>query len=156
MYTKHDWDSVSHVPTQKKLMYMCFVSLQVYYNKSGSPTDFQNLTNGTSVTVAGFTPAETVLCWVEVMNSRGSNRSVNITVTLRDSVPGPVQKLTVTDITNTSVSLSWTEPTVRNGVIDGYSIYVNSTQVCNVYNLHRITDKHQELTKKSQTHCSAF
>ena len=120
-------------PYTEKLMYICFVSLQVYYNKSGSPTDFQWLTNGTSVTVAGLAAAETVLCWVEVMNSRGSNHSVNnFTVTLRDSAPGLVQNLRVTNITNTSVSLSWTEPTVRNGVIDGYSIYVNSRQVCNV------------------------
>lgn len=119
-------------------MYMCFISLQVYYNKSDSPTDFQALTDGASVTVAGLTAAETVLYWVEVTNSRGSNRSLNnFTVTLRDSAPGPVRSLKVTDITNTSVSLSWAEPAVRNGVIDGYSVYVNSRQVCNVYNLHR-------------------
>ena len=119
-------------------MYMCFISLQVYYNKSGSPTDFQALTDGTSVTVAGLKAAETVLYWVEVMNSGGSNRSLNnFTVTLRDAAPGPVQSLTVTDTTNTSVSLSWAEPAVRNGMIDGYSVYVNRTQVCNVHNLHR-------------------
>ena len=133
-------------------MYMWFISLQVYYNKSGSPTDFRALTNGTSVTVAGLTAAETVLYWVEVMNSRGSNRSVNnFTVTLRDSAPGPVQSLTVTDIANTSVTLSWTEPAVRNGVIDGYSVYVNSRQVCNVYNLHRNIDNTKRLQNISNT-----
>ena len=115
-------------------MYMCFISLQVYYNKSGSPTDFQALTDGASVTVAGLTAAETVLYWVKVMNSRGSNHSLNnFTVTLRDSAPGSVRSLNVTDITNTSVSLSWAEPAVRNGVIDGYSVYVNSRQVCTIY-----------------------
>ena len=108
--------------------------LQVFYNKSGSPTNLQRLSDGNFISVGGFTPAETILYWVEVMNNQGSSRSINnFTVTLSDSTPGSVRSLTVADITNTSVSLSWAEPTVRNGEIDGYTVYLNGNAVCTVH-----------------------
>jgi len=108
--------------------------LQVFYNTSGSPTSYQRLSDGNSITIGGFTAAETILYSVEVMNNQGSNRSVNsFTVTLRDSAPGSVQNLSAADITNTSVSLSWAEPTVRNGEINGYTVYVNSKAVSTLH-----------------------
>ena len=68
------------------------------------------------------------------MNNQGSNRSVNsFTVTLRDSAPASVRNLAAVDITNTSVSLSWAEPTVRNGEINGYTVYVNSKAVSTLH-----------------------
>ena len=108
--------------------------LQVLYNTSGSPTSYQRLSDGNSITIGGFTAAETILYSVLVMNNQGSNRSVNsFTVTLRDSAPASVRNLAAVDITNTSVSLSWAEPTVRNGEINGYTVYVNSKAVSTLH-----------------------
>ena len=69
---------------------------------------------------------------VELRNSVDMVQSPVFCVDLRDAIPGAVQNLMVSDITEYSVTLAWSEPlpAETNGDIDGYSISWTGDRVC--------------------------
>ena len=66
---------------------------------------------------------------MELQNSESALNSTVKTVTLLEDLPGSVESLSILDTTNMSISLMWSPPTVMNGIISGYSIYVNNGSV---------------------------
>ena len=66
---------------------------------------------------------------MEVQNSVSSINSTLKTADLLEAPPGPVGSLAVNEPSNTSLRLSWSPPELPNGVISGYSVYVNDTIV---------------------------
>ncbi len=93
-------------------------------------TSFQSLTNGSSIVLPGFTPAETVTYEVDVMNSVGSISSQSFLSTLMDGQPGIPESVNVASITSTTLTFSWNAPDMPNGVIDGYTVQLLSENVC--------------------------
>ena len=109
-------------------------SLQVSYTAASqaptvSVTGFQALTVSHSIVITGLPDSDEVTYSVELRNSQGSVMMSSLSIDLRDSTPGAVQSLMVTDITADSVTLDWDEPTQTNGDIDGYSISWNGGRV---------------------------
>lgn len=62
-------------------------------------------------------------------NSIAALNSSLRSVTLPEDFPGPVESITATTVTNTSIEVTWEPPLIRNGVISGYSIYINNIRV---------------------------
>ena len=62
-------------------------------------------------------------------NSRGSTYSSILPHQLLEDVPGPVSGLGTSGKTSSTVSLLWNPPSVTNGVITGYAVMVNGTEV---------------------------
>ena len=52
-------------------------------------------------------------------------------IQLLDGFSGPVQNV-MSVVNNVSMELTWTPPAMPNGIITGYSIYVNNVSVSNV------------------------
>ena len=67
---------------------------------------------------------------VQVNNSIGTTTSPMASLQLLDDIPGPCRDLRNNAISNVSVDLSWMAPEVTNGDITGYSVSVNSAEVC--------------------------
>ena len=109
------------------------LSLQVSYTPESqglSVSGYQALTVSHSMTITGLPDSDEVTYGVELRNSVGSVMISSLSVDLRDSMPGAVQNFMVTDITEDSVTLEWTEPAETNGDIDGYGISWNGGRVC--------------------------
>ena len=101
-------------------------SLQVGY---GSGTRTQNLTDGMTVSIAGFSPGSAISLTVTITNSMGSTSYSPPSYTLCESTPGVVQGLKASQIESTSIELQWDAPVVQNGFVFGYSVSQGGTKV---------------------------
>lgn len=54
---------------------------------------------------------------------------VSIDVVLLEDKPGPVEGLQLIP-SNSSIAITWNSPSLRNGMISGYAIYLEDTVVC--------------------------
>lgn len=54
---------------------------------------------------------------------------VSIDIKLLEDKPGPVENLRLIP-SNTSIAIAWSPPSLRNGMISGYAIYLEDTVVC--------------------------
>lgn len=70
-----------------------------------------------------------ILYRVELQNNVSSLNSTLKAVSLLEGFSGPVESLEIVMVTNVSLTLSWSPPSVQNGNISGYSIYVNNAAV---------------------------
>ena len=70
---------------------------------------------------------------VTVINSRGSTSSSILSRQLLEDVPGPVIGLRMSSKTSNTVALSWSPPSVTNGVITGYAVMVDGVEVSSLY-----------------------
>lgn len=70
-----------------------------------------------------------ILYRVELQNNVSALNSTQKTVSLLEGFSGPVENIQIEMVTNVSITLSWSPPSVRNGIISGYSVYVNTTAV---------------------------
>lgn len=101
-------------------------SLQVDY---GSGTKTQNLIDGRTVSISGFTPDSRIPLTVTVTNSMGSKSYTPPVYNLCESTPEAVQNLSSSQIESTSLLLQWDAPAVTNGDITGYAISQGDTKV---------------------------
>ena len=53
-------------------------------------------------------------------------------VNLLDDFAGPVQNLMVLAITTHTANLSWDPPLESNGIVSGYSLYINDSVVSGI------------------------
>lgn len=66
---------------------------------------------------------------MELGNNVSTLNSTMKSIKLLDGFADPVQDISISQLTNVSVHLSWSPPVVRNGNISGYSIYVDDVSV---------------------------
>lgn len=66
---------------------------------------------------------------VELQNNFSSTNSSERAIMLQEGLSGPVQDLSVVMITNVSILLTWSPPSEPNGIILGYSVYIDDTSV---------------------------
>lgn len=66
---------------------------------------------------------------MELQNNISTLNSTLRHAHLQEGFSGPVQNLEVVMVTNVSLTMLWSQPSIQNGIISGYSIYVNNTSV---------------------------
>lgn len=69
------------------------------------------------------------ICRVIIHNSAGRKSSNRNNVSLLDGEAGPVQNLSVMDVTSNAIDVTWEVPAVLNGTLLGYSVRVNGAVV---------------------------
>lgn len=106
-------------------------TLQVNYNSASvSGTASQSLTDGRTISVPGITPGSVVSLTVTITNSVGNMSYTPPNYRLCEATPGVVQSLNASQVTASTITLQWNAPAVTNGVISGYAISQDDTQVC--------------------------
>ncbi len=69
------------------------------------------------------------VCRVIIRNGVGSMTSLMRMLQLLDGEAGPVRSISVQNVTNSTIQLSWQEPENLNGTLIGYSVMVNGISV---------------------------
>ena len=82
---------------------------------------------GQETTITGLTPNTVYSFQLFVYNAGGSGSSPIVSARTLEGVPDGVSEPTVVVVNATALSISWTEPTIPNGVISQYILLQNGT-----------------------------
>ncbi|XP_037086730.1 neuronal cell adhesion molecule-like [Pollicipes pollicipes] len=81
--------------------------------------------------IFGLRPFTQYLISVQVENPAGLGPSSTVVVTTDEGVPEAPRQVSVLNVTDTTVTISWLPPSRRNGLIEGYRIYISTGNFTN-------------------------
>ena len=85
---------------------------------------------GSHVIVAGLNPYTEYTIMANVCTSAGCSNSTGVGVSTATDRPDGIPEPTATERTSNTIDLAWTEPTLPNGVITGYTVWRQTMESC--------------------------
>ncbi|XP_037087916.1 tyrosine-protein phosphatase 99A-like [Pollicipes pollicipes] len=84
-----------------------------------------------SHTISGLRPYTQYIISIQVENPAGLGPSSTVVVTTDEGVPEAPRQVSVVNVTDTTVTISWLAPNRPNGLIEGYRIYFTTGNFTN-------------------------
>ena len=107
------------------------------------------VTSNYSVMIDSLTPFTRYDCQVAAITSAGTGKFESVNALTLQDVPGsPPRRITYSNITSTSVNITWLEPTEPNGVITEYVVGISNGGITK----HRATTRYVVIDQLEKFH----
>ncbi|XP_043212409.1 tyrosine-protein phosphatase 99A-like isoform X1 [Amphibalanus amphitrite] len=102
-------------------------------NNTNSPIKELKITEETvqTHTITGLRPYTQYIISIQVENPAGLGPSSTVVVTTDEGVPEAPRNVSILNVTDTTVTISWLPPVNPNGLIEGYRIYFTTGDFTN-------------------------